>query len=205
VISVPKPGNDLVLLLSYRPVSLLDNIDNLFGKILLARMLQEVSARELMRDEMFGFRHTHSTSFLLSRLAERITRNLGEKRLSGAVFLDVANTFDTVWIYGLLYKRKLLRFPSYIVHIISSHLWSRTFEAFFQTATPSRLGMRAVVAQGGLICPVSSVCMSTTCPHYRTTSCQPSTQTTRPSYPRLGSRRCSSTTWSHTSTFLNSG
>ena len=48
----------------------------------------------------------------LALLVERITRNFGEKRLTGAVFLDVAKTFDTAWIDGLLYKLTLLNFPS---------------------------------------------------------------------------------------------
>jgi hypothetical protein len=88
----------------------------------------------------------------LARLVERITRNFGEKRLTGAVFLDVDKTFNTVWIDGLLYKLTLLNFPSYIVHTFL-HLRNPTFEASFQTATSSR-GMRAGVAQGGLISPV---------------------------------------------------
>jgi hypothetical protein len=90
----------------------------------------------------------------LARLVERITRNFGEKRLTGAVFLDVAKAFDAVWIDGLLYKLTLLNFPHYIVHKISSYLRGRTFEASFQTATSSRRGMRAGVAQGGFISPV---------------------------------------------------
>jgi hypothetical protein len=32
----------------------------------------------------------------LARLVERIIRNFGEKRLTGAVFLDVAKAFDAV-------------------------------------------------------------------------------------------------------------
>jgi hypothetical protein len=51
----------------------------------------------------------------LARLVERITRNFGEKRRTGTFFLDVVKAFDTVWIDGLLYKLKLLNFPSYIV------------------------------------------------------------------------------------------
>jgi hypothetical protein len=73
-----------------------------------------------MRDEQFGFRPRHSTSLQLARLVERITRNFGEKRLTGAVFLDVAKAFDTVGIDGLFYKLKFLNFPSYIFHSISS-------------------------------------------------------------------------------------
>ena len=90
----------------------------------------------------------------LARLDERITSNFGEKRLNGAVFLDVAKAFVTVWIDGLIYKLTLLNFPSYIVHTISSYLRCRTFEASFQTATSSCRSMRARVAQGGLISPI---------------------------------------------------
>jgi hypothetical protein len=52
----------------------------------------------------------------MALLVERITRNSGENRLTGAVFLDVAKAFDTVWTDGLLYKLTLLNFPYYIVH-----------------------------------------------------------------------------------------
>jgi hypothetical protein len=90
----------------------------------------------------------------LTRLVERISRNISEKRRTGAVFLDVAKSFHTVWNDGLLYKLTLLNVLSYIVHTISSYLRGRTFEASFQTATLSRRGMRVGVAQGGLICTV---------------------------------------------------
>jgi hypothetical protein len=80
--------------------------------------------------------------------------NFGENILTGAVFLDVGKAFDIAWIDGLLYKLTLLNFPFYIVHTISSYPRDRTFEASFQTATSSRRGMRAGVAQGGLISPV---------------------------------------------------
>jgi hypothetical protein len=88
-----------------------------------------------MRDEQFGFRPKHNTSMQLARLVERIARNFGEKRLTGAVSLDVAKVFDTVWIEGLFYKLTLLNLPSYLVHTISYYLRGRTFEASFQTAT----------------------------------------------------------------------
>jgi hypothetical protein len=83
-----------------------------------------------------------------------VTRNFGEKRLTGAVFLDLIKAFDTVWVDGLLFKLTALNFPTYLVKTISSNLHNRTFEASFQTATSTRRGMRADVAQGGLISPV---------------------------------------------------
>ena len=91
-ISILKPGKDPALQSSHRPISLLNTIGKIFEKILLARILHEVSVRGLMRDEQFGFRPRHSTSLQLAYLVERITRNFGEKRLTGAVFLDVAKS-----------------------------------------------------------------------------------------------------------------
>ncbi len=40
--------------------------------------------------------------------------------MTGAVFLDVAKTFDTVWIEGLLYKLTILNFL--FTMYMSSHL-----------------------------------------------------------------------------------
>jgi hypothetical protein len=143
VISILKPGKDPAQPSSYRPISLLDTVGKLFEKILLIRILHQVGECGLLRNEQFGFRPRHSTSLQLARLVERITRNFGEKRLTGVVFLDVAKAFDTVWIDGLLYKLMILNFPSYLVQTISSYLPGRTFEASFLTATSSRRVMRA--------------------------------------------------------------
>jgi hypothetical protein len=154
VISILKPGKDPAQPTSYRSISLSDTIGKVFEKIPLTRILHEIGERGLLRDEQFGFRPKHSTSLQLAHLVERIKRNFGERKLTGAVFLDVAKAFDTVWIEGLLYKLRLLNFPSYVVHTISSYLRGRTFEASFQTATSSRRVIRAGVAQGGLISPV---------------------------------------------------
>jgi hypothetical protein len=79
-----------------------------------------------------------------------VTRNFGEKRLTGAIFLDVAKAFDTVLVGGLLFKLTVLNFPSYLIKIISSYLHNRAFEAVFLTATSTPRCMRAGVAQGGL-------------------------------------------------------
>jgi len=112
VISILIRGKDPALPSSYWPISLLDMIGKLFENIVLPRILHVVNECGLMQDEQFGFRPRHSISLQLARLVERITRNFGEKRLTGAVFLDVGKAFDTVWIDGLLYKLTLLNFPS---------------------------------------------------------------------------------------------
>jgi len=90
VISILKPGKDPALSSSYRLIRLLDTIGKLFEKILLGRILHVVSEPGLMRDDRLGCKPRHSTSLQLVHFVERITRNFGEKRLTGPVFLDVA-------------------------------------------------------------------------------------------------------------------
>ena len=106
-----KPGKDPAQPTSYRPIRLLDTFGKLFEKILLTRILYEEGERGLLREEQFGFRLRHSTSLQLACLVERITRNFGERRLTGAVFLVVDKAFDTVWIEGHLYRLTVLNFP----------------------------------------------------------------------------------------------
>ena len=97
---------------------------------------------------MFGFRPVLSTTLQLARLVEKFKRNFDEKRLTDAVFLDVAKAFDYVWNEGLLFKLTILEFPSYLVKLITSYLHSRTFVAAFQAASSSCRLMRAGLAQG---------------------------------------------------------
>jgi hypothetical protein len=148
VISILKQRKDPAQPSSYRPIRLLDTIGKLFENILPTRILHQVGECGLLKDEHFGFRPGHSTSLQLARLEERITRNIDEKKLTGAVSLDVAKVFDIVCIDGLLYNLTILHFPSYLVHINSSYIRGRTFDASFLTATSSRRGMRAGVAHG---------------------------------------------------------
>jgi hypothetical protein len=114
VVSILKPEKDPTQPSSKRSKSLLDTVGKLFEKALLATVLREVNESGLQRDEQFGFRPRHSTTLQLARLAERVNRNFDERRLTGAVFLEVGEAFDTVWVKGLLYKLTVIKSPGWI-------------------------------------------------------------------------------------------
>jgi hypothetical protein len=84
--------------------------------------MKEINERGLLCNEQFWFRPRLSTTLQLAPLVERVNRKLDERRLTGAVFLDVAKAFDTVRVEGLLYKLTVLDFPFYLVKTISSYL-----------------------------------------------------------------------------------
>jgi hypothetical protein len=122
--------------------------------IILTRFHGEANKHSFLCDKQFGFRPRHSTTLQLARLFETVNINIDQSRLIGAVFLDVATAFDTLWVKRLLNKLSILNSPSYLVKTTSSYLRCRTFQASFQSATPSRRSMRSGVAQGGRISPV---------------------------------------------------
>jgi hypothetical protein len=136
VISILKPGKDLSLPSSYRPISLLDNWKNV-RKILLSMILSEVSGRGLLRDEQFGFGPKHSTTLQLARIVETVTRNFGEKRPTGAIFLDVAEVFDTVCVDCFIFKLTALNFPLYLVRIPPISIIGRSRRISRQPHTPA--------------------------------------------------------------------
>jgi hypothetical protein len=106
---------------SCRPVSLLDTVDELFEKILLTRVLRDVNESGLLCDDQFGFRPRHSTTLQMACRIERVNRNFDERRLTGAIFLDVAKAFDTVWVKDRLCKPTVLDFPSYLATLTAEH------------------------------------------------------------------------------------
>jgi hypothetical protein len=143
-----KPEKDPTQPSTYRPISLLDSVGKLFEKILLTRVLRGLNERGLLHDEQFRFRPMHSTTLQLARLFERVNRSFDERRLTGALFLDVAKAFHTLWVKGLFYILTVLNFPSYLVETISSYLDCRTFQTSFKTAKSTSHVMRAGVSQG---------------------------------------------------------
>ena len=66
----------------HRPISLLDTVGNQLSRPSEGRAVRVPTRAQL------------------ARLVERVKRNFREKRLTGAVFLDVTKAFDSIWIEG---------------------------------------------------------------------------------------------------------
>uniref|UniRef100_A0A2S2QX23 Putative RNA-directed DNA polymerase n=1 Tax=Sipha flava TaxID=143950 RepID=A0A2S2QX23_9HEMI len=63
----------------------------------------------------------HSTTQQLLRITEHISNGFEKKEHTGAAFLDIAKTFDKIWLDGLLYKFKCL---NTLLSSTSSNLFS---------------------------------------------------------------------------------
>jgi hypothetical protein len=58
---MPKPGNSVNEVASYRPISLLPNLSKPFEKLVLNRLTNDIEFQDLIPEYQFGFREHHST------------------------------------------------------------------------------------------------------------------------------------------------
>lgn len=154
IVTFPKPGKDHSIPSNYRPISLLNTLSKAFERIILSRLQSHISSENILREEQFGFRASHSTTHQLLRVAEKVTKNFNHKRYTGLVFLDLAQAFDRVWHTGLLFKLINLHFPASYIKLLSSYLFYRSFTVGYKSAESSRRPILAGVPQGSLIGPV---------------------------------------------------
>lgn len=153
IILFPKPGKDLTFPQNYRPISLLSCISKIVERVILTRLSLHLADKKTLINEQFGFRAKHSSNHQVLRLTEMITKGFNEKRVTAAVFLDVAQAFDRVWHEGLLAKMISMDVPGYLVRLVESYLEDRSFEVHHLTAVSTTRRIEAGVPQGSLLGP----------------------------------------------------
>jgi hypothetical protein len=78
---------------------------------------------------------------------------MNQQRSTGAIFLDVAKAFDTVWHDGLVYKLHTAGLPLAMVKFINSFLEKRVFHANIGHALSTEREIEAGVPQGSVLSP----------------------------------------------------
>ena len=102
VIALLKPGKDPALAKSYRPISLLSHSFKLMERLLLNRLSLFVEEHPI--DQQAGFRPGKSTAGQLLNLTQYIEDGFQEKKITGAVFVDLTAANDAVNHRRLLTK-----------------------------------------------------------------------------------------------------
>ena len=94
---------------SYRPISLLGNINRLFEKIIYKRLYNFFHKFNVLNFNQYGFRKKHSTAMAIYDILESKLSNCDKNKFSCAVYLDLSKAFDTVDKSILLKKLEHLK------------------------------------------------------------------------------------------------
>jgi hypothetical protein len=83
------PGN-------YRPISLLSNINKIYGKLMYCRIASFLKKNNTLFSTQYGFREKHTTQHALLDIVSKIQNNMDNKLFSCCIFIDLQKAFDTV-------------------------------------------------------------------------------------------------------------
>jgi hypothetical protein len=153
VIFIHKPGKDLLFPQNYRPINLLSNVEKVLEKVILTRLVRATNENHVLPDEQFGFRPKHSTADQHIHVTEFISQGINQKESTGAIFLDVAKAFDTVWHDGLVYKLHTAGVSLAIVKLLNSFLEDRKFHAKIGKVLSTVREIEAGVPQCSVLSP----------------------------------------------------
>lgn len=149
---IPKPGKDLTVAASYRPISLLPCLSKLFEKIFQKKLLCYLNDQNIIPVHQYGFREHHGTIEQVNRITSEIRKALEYKKYCSAIFLDVAQAFDKVWHEGLIHKIKCL-LPQCTHKILESYISNRLFRVKYNEHVTRNYSIKAGVPQGSVLGP----------------------------------------------------
>lgn len=161
VVMILKTGKQPEDVSSYRPISLLPLVGELFEKVILNRMLPHLDT--ILPGHQFGFRQKHGIIEQVHRLTNTISYTLENKKYCSAVFLDISQAFERVWHDGFLFKIKKY-LPHCFFFIMKSYLDKRCFEVKLNNVTSDLFEIKSGVPQGSILGPVLYLIFTTDVP-----------------------------------------
>ena len=134
----------------YRPITLNSCICKTLECIISGRLNNYLEAKGLVNEFQGAFRQGRGTHDQIFRVYNSAKLNSREGKATAAVFLDIAQAFDSVWHKGLKYK--LANLPPPVCRLLS--IWTiGIFRSYRNHVSPFLFSPNAGVPQGGVLSP----------------------------------------------------
>ena len=88
--------DDPTIMENYRPISLLIAISKLSEKVVFSQLSEYFHKNNLFYDSQYGFLKNHSTEYAAMELTDKVLKDIDEKNISFAIFMDLSKAFDTL-------------------------------------------------------------------------------------------------------------
>jgi len=129
-----------------RPISLISCLSKLFEKCALTWI------NTYQRIPQFGFREKHGTIEHVNRITSEIRNTFEKREYCTAIFIDVSQAFDRVWLEGLMYKiRTMLIYNTHM--LLESYLYNIKFAVTCTTVITDKFTIGAGVPKGSVLWP----------------------------------------------------
>ena len=153
VTPIYKKG-DSGLLENYRPISTLPIFGKIFEKVIYARLYNFFISQNILHQNQYGFRKSHSTSHALNYSILHIEQALQKKKHVLGIFIDLSKAFDTID-----HETLLLKLLHYVIlgtphSLIKSYLSHRSQYTDVLNHQSKKLTIKYGVPQGSVLGPL---------------------------------------------------
>ena len=152
VIALPKPGEDLSLSKSFRPISLLCHPYKLFERLLLGRLTPVVEPKII--PQQAGFREGKSTTGQLLNLTQHIEDSFEKRLVTDSVFVDLSAAYDTLNHCILMTKTYQMTDDKATTTLLSTLLKNRMFYVTLNQKKSRWRQQRNGLPQGSVLAPL---------------------------------------------------
>ena len=150
---IPKPQKNPVSVTSYRPITLLSCVGKLMERLVKRRLDHFLESAATFTCFQTGFRRGRSTADALVLLKHCISGALSNNSCCVTVYLDLAQAYDCVWHFGLLYKLIGLGCDLRTVLWLRSYLTGRSVKVRVGQAFSETRSLRRGLPQGAVLSP----------------------------------------------------
>ena len=149
-----KPDKLPSLTTSYRPISLISSIMELFERVIEQRLRSHLENIRFLNKHQSSFRRAESTDDHLFRLSQSIMESFNRGELVVAAFLDVEKALDNVSHNGLKYRIFQLDLRTKMTRWLSDFLVGRVRQVNVNGFLSNQINPKAGVPQGSVLSPL---------------------------------------------------
>lgn len=132
LVLIPKEGKPEGHPSSYRPLCLLSALGKMFEQLILTRLQEELTEKQVLSDRQFGFRAGRSTVDAIKAVVEKAVcaaeRKRSTREIPAVILLDVRNAFNSASWKEILLQLKRLDISPYLRRIIQAYLRERAIK-----------------------------------------------------------------------------
>ena len=139
---------------NYRPISLLTAISKLFEKVVFSQLYDFFHHNNLFYDSQYGFLKNHSTEYAAMELTDKVLKDIDEKNISLAIFMDLSKAFDTLDHSILIKKLAHYGVKGTALEWFTSYLTGRSQYVEIDGVSSSILTLSTGVPQGSILGPL---------------------------------------------------
>lgn len=145
---------DRDLPLNYRPIALLPTLAKIVERLVKYRMLEFLSAQNILSNEQFGFQESRGTNDAIFSFLETLYLSLNEGDFAAAAFCDLSKAFECVDHSILLWKLECYGFRGSTLRWFKSYLSDRCQSVIIGSKQSNNIRTNTGVPQGSVLGPV---------------------------------------------------